>query len=52
MAHPEKYARPGHYLDTDDHERLIEENREQYLQDRRERLLNELREVEDKLHRI
>lgn len=49
MTHPEKYARPGLYLDTDDHERLIEENREQYLQDKRDRLLNELREVEEEL---
>lgn len=28
MTHPEKYARPGVYLDTDDHERLVRELRE------------------------
>lgn len=49
MSHPEKYARPGIYLDEDDHGRLLDENRERYLEDRRTRLLNELREVEEQL---
>lgn len=50
----EKYARPGLYLDEDDHERLLDENREQYDRERRERLFRErerinrqLREMED-----
>lgn len=46
---PEYYARPGLYLDEDDHGRLIEENREQYLKERRDRLRKELREVESEL---
>lgn len=39
---PEYYARPGLYLDEDDHGRLIEENREAYRRERRERLLREI----------
>lgn len=49
MTHPEKFARPGLYLDEDDHKRLLEENEEQYLRDRRDRLLKELREVEERM---
>lgn len=42
----EKYANPGLYLDTDDHERLLEENRVAYIRERRERLLRELENLE------
>lgn len=49
MSHPEKYARPGVYLDTDDHERLIEENRDAYLRERCERLARELRAAQEEL---
>lgn len=42
MSHPEKYARPGIYLDTDDHERLLEENRGAYLMEEAEMLRQEL----------
>jgi hypothetical protein len=51
MTHPEKYARPGLYLDTDDHERLLEENREAHLRERRDRLRRELEQVEEELRR-
>lgn len=52
MTNPEKYARPGIYLDEDDHERLLDENREQYERDRVERLRRELREAEERLSRM
>jgi hypothetical protein len=42
----EKFARPGLYLDEDDHERLLDENRDKYLAERRQRLLRELENVE------
>lgn len=45
----EKYANPGIYLDTEDHGRLIEENREAYARDRAERLSREVREIEQTL---
>jgi len=38
MTHPEKHARPGTYLDTDDHGRLLEENRDAYLRERADRI--------------
>jgi hypothetical protein len=49
MTHPEKYARPGIYLDEDDHGRLLDENREAYQRDRVERLRRELRDAEARL---
>lgn len=49
MRDPEYYANPGMNLDTDDHERLLDENREAYLRDRRERLLRELQNIEDEM---
>lgn len=45
----EKYANPGLYLDTDDHGRLIEENREAYLRDEAERKADKLRKIEQAL---
>jgi hypothetical protein len=33
-------------LDEDDHERLLDENRDKYLAERRQRLLRELENVE------
>lgn len=52
MSDPEKYARPGLYLDEDDHGRLIEENREPMLQERRQQLLRELEDTEAKLEKV
>jgi len=42
MTRHEYYLDPGRNLDTDDHERLLDENREQYAQERREQLIREL----------
>lgn len=42
----EKYARPGMYLDTDDHGRLIAENRDAYERERRERLFREIEKID------
>lgn len=49
MRDPEYYARPGLYLDEDDHERLLTENRETYLRERRQRLLRELEALDHEL---
>lgn len=49
MSDPEKYAKPGLYLDTDDHARLIEENREAYERERWERLLRERERIDAEL---
>ena len=49
MTHPEKYARPGVYLDEDDHGRLLDENREQYRRERREELLQKRRRIDRQL---
>jgi len=38
----EKYARPGLYLDEDDHGRLIEENREAYIREEAQRINDRL----------
>lgn len=48
MSHPEKFAQPGVYLDTDDHARLIDDNREQRRRDRIEELRNELQALEER----
>lgn len=45
MSDPEKYARPGLYLDEDNHERLLNENREAYIRERIERLNREIEEM-------
>lgn len=42
----EKYANPGMYLDTDDHGRLIEENREKLAAEEAQRLKREMRQLE------
>lgn len=52
MSHPEKYARPGVYLDEDDHGRLLDENRGAYRRDHREELLQEIDDAEDELRRL
>jgi len=49
MSDPEYYANPGRNLDTDDHARLVDENREQYLRERAEQLSRELREIRREL---
>lgn len=46
MSNPEKYANPGAYLDTDDHGRLIEENRAAYIRDEADQLNRKIRELE------
>lgn len=52
MSDPEKHARPGDYLDEDDHARLIDENREQYRRERIERLRREQQRIEAELDRL
>lgn len=52
MRDPEYYARPGLYLDEDDHERLIDENREAFRRERRERLVREQERIARELERL
>lgn len=52
MTHPEKYARPGVYRDNDDHEKLLDENREAYEREHRERLVKEIEENKRKLQEM
>lgn len=52
MTHPEKFARPGMYRDDDDHEKLLDENREVYEQERRERLVEEIERNKEKLEKM
>jgi hypothetical protein len=49
MSGPEYYANPGRNLDTDDHERLLDENRDAYLRERHERLVRELEHLERRM---
>ena len=50
MCMEEKYANPGMHLDTDDHGRLLRENRGAYARDEAERLSNEIRTLEDAIN--
>lgn len=47
MPVPERYARPGLYLDEDRHEELLDENRDAYCRDRIKELRRELRRLEE-----
>lgn len=48
----EKHARPGLYLDEDDHARLLDENRDAFRRDRAERLRREIREKQRELDQL
>lgn len=45
----EKYARPGVYHDTDDHGRLIRENRRSMRRERAHRIYEKLRKIDTAL---
>lgn len=47
MTDSEFYADPGRNLDTDDHARLLDENREAYDRERASRLIHAIDSIED-----